>query len=136
MKKIFGFPVYSIKRCIFAEFELQKGKNKHLNLQNLANHASLEVSLGYAKDGVEINEKVIKDNLRIPNLRICPISRDSLLCFLGKRLQFKKYVKIYHDWLHRLRSKIQIYKPNKTLCDYYDTEKAALLDPNGNIMFE
>jgi hypothetical protein len=52
MRKIFGFPVYSIKKCIFTEFELQKAKNQQVDLQKLANHGSLKVSLGYAKDGV------------------------------------------------------------------------------------
>jgi hypothetical protein len=134
MRNIFGFPIYSIKRCIFSEVELQNSKKSNLNLQSLANHASLEVSLGYAKDAVENNMKIIKDNLRIPNLCICPLSRDSLFRFLGKRLHFKKSAKIYQDWLSRLRSKLHNY--NKAPCNYYDTDQTVTMDHHGNILFE
>ena len=50
MRPIFGFPVYSIKKCIFSELLLQKAKEANINLQNLANHSTLKVSMNYAKD--------------------------------------------------------------------------------------
>jgi len=68
LKNIFGFPIYSVKKCIFPDLQLKNSKKNNLNLKSLANHSNLEVSLLYAKDAVEKNMKIIKDYLRILNL--------------------------------------------------------------------
>lgn len=68
MRQIFGFPVYSIKHCVFAEFQLQRAQYLEINLKNLAGHKTKVMSELYGKSGADINEKDIKDRLRIPNL--------------------------------------------------------------------
>ena len=70
MKFIFGFPAYSIKKCFFSEMHLQESQYLKLNLKSLADHKQKKTAMIYASAGEEARIKIIKDNLKIPNLTI------------------------------------------------------------------
>ena len=75
MSPIFGFPIYSIKKCLFSEMRLQQAKTVKVDLQKLADHKDEKTALGYAKAGDSGTIKIIKDLLKVPNLTIEPTTR-------------------------------------------------------------
>ena len=69
MVSIFGFRVYAIKKCMFSESRMHERRNLKIDLRHLAAHKQQKMVDLYAKAGDLATIKIIKDNLKVPNLR-------------------------------------------------------------------
>ena len=76
MYKIFGFPIYSLKKSLFSEINLQALQYFRPNLKKLADHKQEKTAMTYAEAGEEARIKILKDKLKVPNLTIEPITRN------------------------------------------------------------
>lgn len=94
MFPIFGFPVYSIKKCLFSEMKLQENQFLKLAMKSLAGHKQDSTSMVYAKSGEIGRIKIIKDLLKVPNLTIETISKEQLLSIVGEYHSYLKYLKV------------------------------------------
>lgn len=70
MFEVFGFPIYSVKKCLFSEMKLQESQHLNVNLKLLADHKEMKTAMIYAKGGELAKIKLLKDRLKVPNLTI------------------------------------------------------------------